>query len=132
MKIHGLKEVLNALTIDEKAIGDALQEGGEIILQQAKDNVHDDTGNLRSSVNMIVSKDSDGWIVSVGTNNPVGAYREFGTGGNTVVSDPYTPQYAMEWYVDGSGRSMPHPWLYPAYRQKRIEVVNLIKDSLLK
>jgi len=132
MKIHGLKEVLNALTVDEKAIGDALQEGGEIILQQAKDNVSPKDSTVASSYNMTVTRNENGWLVDVGSNMELAAFFEWGTGEHVVVPPETTDAYTMQWFKTGRGTLHAYPHLLPAFRQNRDKVVELIKKSLTK
>lgn len=132
MKIKGLDKALRALTIDESVVLDALEKGGKMILDQAKDNVHVLTGDLRNSLNMFVTKNENGWVVNVGSDLFYAAYEEFGSGENVKLPPEVSSEYGMQFYVSGKGHNFAHPYLHPAYRQHRDRVVKLIQDSVIK
>lgn len=130
MKIKGLDTVLKSLTIDENKIKNALEQGGKLILDQAKSNVHVLTGDLRNSLNMFVTRNEKGWTVNIGSDLFYAAYEEFGTGDRVVLPPEVSSDYGMQFYVSGKGYNYAHPYLFPAYRQHRAKVVELIKNSL--
>src|SRR5690606_41154940 len=75
-------------------------------------------------------RDDDGWTVSVFTDEKMGAYFEFGTGGFFVLPSEVDSAYTRRWYVNGRGTLHAAPWLFPAWRQNRDRVIELIKKSV--
>lgn len=130
MKVHGLQEALKRLNFDENKIKQALEDGGKLILDQAKANIAPQEGEVANSYNMFVTRDDQGWVVNVGSDLDLAAFFEFGTGDYVVIPSETTDAYTMQWFVNGKGTLHPVPHLYPAYRQYRDRVVELIKNSL--
>ena len=62
-------------------------------------------------------------------NKPYPAWIEFGTG--IYVSIPEgLEDYAMTFYVNGKGKILPHPFLFPAVERERVELIKRIKELL--
>ena len=130
MKIKGLEQAISRLKIDENKIKQALEQGGELILNQAKANVAIQGDDFQGLVQMEAKRDVDGWTVSVFTDEKMGAYFEFGTGGFFVLPSEVDSAYTRRWYVNGRGTLHAAPWLFPAWRQNRDRVIELIKKSV--
>ena len=130
MKIKGIEQAISRLKIDESKIKQALEQGGELILNQAKANVAIQGDDFQGLVQMDAKRDDDGWTVSVFTDEKMGAYFEFGTGGFFVLPSEVDSAYTRRWYVNGRGTLHAAPWLFPAWRQNRDRVIELIKKSL--
>lgn len=132
MKIKGLDNAIKQLTIDENKIKQALEQGGKLILDQAKANVHVQTGELKNSLNMFVKRnESGGWVVNVGSDLFYAAYEELGTGKNVKLPPEVASSYGMQFYVSGKGNNFAHPYLWPAYRQFRDDVVDLLRKAIV-
>jgi len=130
MKIKGIEQAISRLKIDESKIKQALEQGGELILNQAKANVAIQGDDFQGLVQMDAKRDDDGWTVSVFTDEKMGAYFEFGTGGFFVLPSEVDSAYTRRWYVNGRGTLHAAPWLFPAWRQNRDRVIELIKKSV--
>jgi len=130
MKIKGIEQAISRLKIDENKIKQALEQGGELILNQAKANVAIQGDDFQGLVQMEAKRDDDGWTVSVFTDEKMGAYFEFGTGGFFVLPSEVDSAYTRRWYVNGKGTLHAAPWLFPAWRQNRDRVIELIKKSV--
>ena len=130
MKIKGIEQAISRLKIDESKIKQALEQGGELILNQAKANVAIQGDDFQVLVQMEAKRDADGWTVSVFTDEKMGAYFEFGTGGFFVLPSEVDSAYTRRWYVNGKGTLHAAPWLFPAWRQHRDKAIQLIKESL--
>src|SRR5690606_3020478 len=130
MKIKGIEQAISRLKIDESKIKQALEQGGELILNQAKANVPIQGDEFQVLVQMDAKRDDDGCTVSVFTDEKMGAYFEFGTGGFFVLPSEVDSAYTRRWYVNGRGTLHAAPWLFPAWRQNRDRVIELIKKSL--
>ena len=130
MKIKGIEQAIKRLSVDESKIKQALEQGGELILNQAKANVAIQVDDFQWLVQMDTKRDADGWTVSVFTDEKMGAYFEFGTGGFYVLPSEVDSAYTRRWYVNGRGTLHAAPWLFPAWRQNRDRVIELIKNSV--
>lgn len=130
MKIKGIEQAIKRLSVDESKIKQALEQGGELILNQAKANVAIQGDDFQGLVQMEAKRDADGWTVSVFTDEKMGAYFEFGTGGFYVLPSEVDSAYTRRWYVNGKGTLHAAPWLFPAWRQNRDRVIELIKKSV--
>lgn len=130
MKIKGIEQAINRLNFDENKIKQALEQGGELILAQAKANVAIQGDDFQGLVQMEVKRDENGWTVSVFTDERMGAYFEFGTGGFFILPSEVDSAYARRWYVNGRGTLHAAPWLFPAWRVNRDRVIELIKKSV--
>lgn len=130
MKIKGIEQAIKRLNIDENKIRQALEQGGRLILEQAKSNVSIQGDDFQGLVEMGERRDADGWTVSVFTDEKMGAYFEFGTGGFYVLPSEVDSAYTRRWYVNGRGTLHAAPWLFPAWRQNRDKVIELIKKSV--
>jgi len=130
MKIKGIEQAIKRLSVDENKIRQALEQGGELILNQAKANVAIQGDDFQGLVQMEAKRDADGWTVSVFTDEKMGAYFEFGTGGFFVLPSEVDSAYTRRWYVNGRGTLHAAPWLFPAWRQNRDRVIELIKKSV--
>jgi hypothetical protein len=71
-------------------------------------------GDLRGSGNVNTQNPYLGIVAFGGSPAPYAPYVEFGTGENAVIPAGFS-KFAMEFYVNGKGRTMPHPYLIPAY-----------------
>lgn len=130
MKIKGLEQAIIRLNFDENKIKQALEQGGELILAQAKANVAIQGDDFQGLVQMEAKRDENGWTVSVFTDEKMGAYFEFGTGGFFVLPSEVDSAYARRWYINGRGTLHAAPWLFPAWRVNRDRVISLIRDAV--
>lgn len=130
MKIKGIEQAISRLNFDENKIKQALEQGGKLILDQAKANVAIQGDDFQGLVQMEAKRDDSGWTVSVFTDEKMGAYFEFGTGGFFVLPSEVDSAYARRWYVNGRGTLHAAPWLFPAWRVNAHNVVRLINHAL--
>lgn len=130
MKLKGIEQAISRLKIDENKIKQALEQGGELILAQAKSNVAIQGDDFQGLVQMEAKRDDSGWTVSVFTDERMGAYFEFGTGGFFVLPSEVDSAYTRRWFVNGRGTLHAAPWLFPAWRVNRDRVIRLINQSL--
>ena len=127
MKITGLDKVLRNLEFNDTKLRGAIRECGEIVEQSAIANIVEPI--LKPMVNKYDVIDRDFIGVNIGTDSEIGAYEEFGTGGFVVIPPETTPQYVMQWYVNGKGTLHPNPWLFPAWRNNKSRVFEIIKKA---
>lgn len=130
MKLKGIEQAISRLNFDENKIKQALEQGGELILAQAKSNVAIQGDDFQGLVQMEARRDDGGWTVSVFTDERMGAYFEFGTGGFFILPSEVDSAYTRRWYVNGRGTLHAAPWLFPAWRVNRDRVVRLVNQSL--
>lgn len=130
MKLKGIEQAINRLNFDENKIKQALEQGGELILAQAKSNVAIQGDDFQGLVQMEARRDENGLTVSVFTDEKMGAYFEFGTGGFFVLPSEVDSAYTRRWFVNGRGTLHAAPWLFPAWRVNRDRVIELIKKSV--
>jgi HK97 gp10 family phage protein len=89
----------------EKAIKEAVSRGGDAVRDAAKANAPVDTGELRDSIESIVS--SDGLSVEVGTDVPHGVFVELGT-----------------------SRMAAQPFLFPAFEREKAGILKDMAKSV--
>lgn len=147
-KITGLREFRSKLANIRGNIAEGidaeLEAAAENIELNAKMNVTDSVklaggksldvaGQLRNSFYL----ESSPLRKEVGVRNitingrfiPLGAYQEFGTGVYIDIP-PGLEDYAMTFYVNGRGRILPSPFLFPAVERERVEIIKRIKALL--
>lgn len=133
MKVKGIAELqkqLRRLEAQSKtAINKGLQETARLILNDALSRVPVDKGLLKGS--MGVENNSEEMTVTVYAAALYAAYQEFGSGQFTEVPKGYE-DYAREFYVDGSGRTRPQPFMFPALFANQEKLVPLIEAELVK
>lgn len=85
MKVKGLDSVIKGLDIDIDFEKELLEVGREV-LSEAKSNVHVDSGALRNSLDMRVSRgEGGGMVVSIGSDLEYAPYEEYGVGGGVFL-----------------------------------------------
>lgn len=137
MKITGLDKVLKSLEFDESKLTNAIEQAGKLILDSAKANVHVDSGELKSSLNMQVTKTKDSIVANIGSNLFYAPFEEFGTGDNVFIVQNDSgyifttndKQYASQFKRSGRGRKYAHPYLFPALFNNKSKVLELIKKA---
>lgn len=128
-KIKGLNELKKELTKMERSV--PLEVDKEIkaiadsILADALSRVPTDKGLLRASA--FVERIEGGY--TVGFSAKYAPYQEFGSGQFTEVPTGYD-DYAMEFYVDGSGKTRPQPFLFPAFLSRRDKITDDLEVKL--
>ena len=121
-KVVGMAKVLREIDRLERGIDREVEEEikrvCDLILSDALSRVPVDKGGLKASA--YVNRISNGW--AVGFSATYAPYQEFGSGSYTVVPSGYN-DFAMEFFVDGSGTTRPQPFLFPAFLAKRDNIV---------
>lgn len=130
MKITGLQSCLNALRFDESRIETILETAGSKILADTKSGVAEVDTEVANTYNKITEKEDGKISVNVGSDDRRSAWTEFGTGEFVVIPDPATPEYAMNWYINGKGKRRPHASLMPAFKIEKPNIIQDIKDEL--
>lgn len=102
-----------------------LKKVADAILADAVNRVPVDKGLLKASA--FVEKTENGW--TIGFSAKYAPYQEFGSGSLTEVPTGYE-SYAMEFYVDGSGRTPAQPFLFPAFLKQRDSIVDKLAQGL--
>lgn len=125
-----LQKQLRRLEAQSKsAINKGLQETARLILNDALSRVPVDKGLLKGS--MGVENNSEEMTATVYAAALYSAYQEFGAGPFTEVPKGFE-DYAREFYVDGSGRTRPQPFMFPALFANQEKLVPLIEAELVK
>jgi HK97 gp10 family phage protein len=128
-KITGLKELQRELTKMEtdipKQVEAELKGIADGILADAVARVPVDKGLLRGSA--FVEKIDGGW--TIGFSAKYSPYQEFGSGPFTEVPTGYE-DFAREFYIDGTGKTKPQPFLFPAFLAKRDGIVDELEQAL--
>lgn len=132
MQIKGLQNCLNALKFDDSIVEKALNEAGSNILASVKSGMSSVDSTVASSYNMTVSRDSNGWVLNVGSDIELSAFYEFGTGGYVVVPSETTDAYTMQWFKTGKGTLRPHSVLFPAVRIEVPKLVTALNEAIKK
>jgi HK97 gp10 family phage protein len=92
----------------------SVRRNADQIFEEALSAVHVKDNHLRSSGNVNTQNPYLGIVAFGGSPAPYAPYVEFGTGENVAIPAGFA-KFAMEFYVNGKGRTMPHPYLIPAY-----------------
>lgn len=128
-KVNGLKKLLRDIDKIERNIDIEtqleLKKVADGILSDALSRIPVDKGQLKASA--FVEAIDGGW--TVGFSAKYAPYQEFGAGPFTEVPNGYE-DYAMEFYIDGTGTTRPQPFLFPAFLSKRDSIVDDISDAL--
>lgn len=130
MKIKGIEQAISRLNFDENKIKQALEQGGELILSQAKAGIQAQSSVLANSYNMFVERTESGWVVNVGSDLDLAAFYEFGTGDFVVVPSEVTDAYTYQWFVNGRGTLHAVPHLYPPWRINAPKIIENIQRAL--
>lgn len=88
----------------------------------------DPDGTIAQSINAIPKNGGITWSIAV-NQVPMGAYIEFGTGVYVDIP-PGWEDIAWQFYVNGRGRLLPHPYLYPAYSAAMTHYSQDLRDAL--
>jgi HK97 gp10 family phage protein len=132
-KLKGFKSVerqLRNLERDsQKAINKGIQQTARLILAQALSNIPVDKGLLKAS--MGIENLPDEMLAKVYAAALYAPYQEFGAGAFTEVPQGFE-EYAMEFYVDGTGKTQPQPFLFPALFANQEKLIPLIEAELIK
>jgi HK97 gp10 family phage protein len=118
MEIKGIKTVTARFKkLSKRAdlqVKSSVQRNTDQIFDEALANVPIDRGFLRDSGNANTQNPYLGIVYFGGDLAPYAPYVEFGTGENTEVPQGFD-KFAMQFYVNGQGRTKPHPYLIPAF-----------------
>lgn len=132
-KLKGLKSVerqINNIERDsQKAINKGIQETARLILNDALSRVPVDKGLLKASMGM--ESNTDEMNAKVFAAALYAPYQEFGSGPFTEVPEGFS-EYAREFYVDGSGKTHPQPFMFPALFANQEKLLPLIEAELIK
>lgn len=131
-KVTGVAQYKNSLRQYAKAVqqaaNEALKQGAENIASNARANCR--VPSIASTINM--GKSANGYEVT--TQGVQSAYLEFGTGNFAAATTSNMPKdwkdMAMEFYINGLGRSPAQPYLYPAYTRERAVIETEIKNKI--
>jgi HK97 gp10 family phage protein len=133
VKIKGLDDLRNRLKGLEKesktAINKGIQETAKLILSDMLSRIPVDKGLLRASTG--IENKPDELTAIVYAKALYAAYQEFGSGAFTEVPAGYE-DYAMEFYVDGTGTTKPQPFMFPALFANQEKLVPLVEAELIK
>lgn len=128
-KVRGLEELQRELkNLEQEVYKEAkaeLKKIAEEILADAVSRVHVKRGQLKSSA--FITETRTGY--KIGFDIGYAAYVEFGTGDFVVVPQGYE-SFAMEFYVNGEGKSRPQPFLFPAFLARRDNIVKEIEQKI--
>ena len=121
----GLKKVTNSLDrlekLAEKVYGDVEKNTAEEIAGDAKvilSRVSTDKGRLVQSLKAWKNGDDGGY--KAGSQVHYAPYVEFGTGyGFKDYPFEEWEEYARDFYVNGLGRMLPSPYLFPAFQKNK-------------
>lgn len=138
IKITGQQELIKALSKfgeeAERRVDQITHASATRIADQAKLNAPRANAEINIAQGINVAKESKLFYTVNVQAVPIAAYLEFGTGAFVKVA-PEWRGMAWEFYVNGTGRLHPQPYLYPAYtRGKKIYEDNLkaLLDQLTK
>lgn len=134
-EIKGLQQVRQRIEKFSKALSDdvdeILSEGAHNIAEAARNNAPKGaTGALKASIS---ADTTEKWNKTISANVPYAAYVEFGTGShvfeNKIGFDfaPEVKAFAEEFYVNGKGRQMATPYLFPALESEKLRIIQNIK-----
>jgi HK97 gp10 family phage protein len=105
----------------------SVQRNTDQILDEALQNVPIDRGFLRDSGDKNTQNPYLGIVTFGGDLAPYAPYVEFGTGENAEIPEGFD-EFAMKFYVNGQGRTKPHPYLIPAFiKYKKIFLQDMKK-----
>ena len=128
-KVKGLKELQRELTKAQSEIPKQVERELKVIadgiLADALARVPVYKGDLKSSA--FVEKIEGGY--TIGFSIKYAPYVEFGSGPLTEVPVGYE-DFAREFYVDGSGKTRPQPFLFPAFLAKRDGIVDELEKGI--
>lgn len=139
IKTEGFNELLRAMDNYSKDLGDQV----DVILSNGAQNIESEAraaaprGNTGALASSISSNVSERFNKRVSVEVPYAAYVEFGTGirvfENKIgfVYSPELQSYANEFFVNGKGTMPATPFLFPAFENKKQEIINQIKEALL-
>lgn len=128
-KVTGLKELQRELDSAAreipKEVDQEIKRIADEILNVAISKVPVKMGALKGS--SFIEKIEGGY--TIGFSIKYAPYIEFGSGPLTEVPKGYE-SFAMEFYVDGSGRNSPQPFLFPAFLSRRDKIVEEIETKI--
>ena len=106
-----------------------LLRASSTIEMKAKMNAPVDLGKLRQSIFHRVNNTE--LTAEVGATEFYAPYVEFGTGQYVQVDSDFR-DLAMEFYVNGQGKTRPKPFLIPAFYSERNKFIQNIKNIVRK
>lgn len=113
----------------------ALRAGAKVYLEQVKQNIPVEHGDLRKSARITTRKGRDGQVsASVKVGNSVAFYAhmvEFGTRAHTITARGMTVNGAVVRSVDHPG-ARPHPFMRPAADEKFGSAVAAVQMQIRK
>lgn len=128
-KVTGLAELnreIERMARDiPKQIDIELKKFADSVLADAVSRVPVDKGLLKASA--FVEKIEGGYVI--GFSAKYAPYQEFGSGPFTEVPNGFEA-YAKEFYVDGSGKTKPQPFLFPPFLQRRESIIQEIEEGI--
>lgn len=130
IRVSGNKAVLSGLDDYGKRIQAGVQkEMKEWALKTEREAKSDAKPEFANTIN--ADTDNNGLVWTVGTNELIAAYHEFGTG-TFVKVHPDQRNYAWTFYVNGQGTLRPSPFLFANARKNFEIMVKNIKELLEK
>lgn len=135
-EIKGLQQVRARVEKVSQALSTGvdgiLSEGAHNIAELARSNAPmGASGKLKASISADVSEK---WNKIVSANAPYAAYVEFGTGSHVFENKrgfdfaPEVKEFAKEFYVNGQGKQMARPFLFPALEREKVRIIQNIKQ----
>lgn len=117
MVVKGLDKIENWLSRDiDIAVDNVLNDWAKDVVNKASNRAIKD---VKNDFKYEVTKSGDSFVITLQNTNILGAYSEFGTGGQVFVSTAYnfTPEdqeYASNFIRTKKGKLKPTPALYPS------------------
>lgn len=129
VELNGLKELNRALNKAAKDIAKnvdfELKRIASEILQSALNKVPDSRGMLKSSA--YINKIDNGWVI--GFSAKYAPYVEFGTGPLVEIPVGYE-DFAMEFFVNGSGHTPAQPFFLNTFIARKDTIVDELASKL--
>lgn len=136
LDVKGFDEVLKKLDTKtyEQDITDELEAFGADVSRDAKQilasRLKHSMGGLINSIDFIPGR----MRVEIVANKDYAAYVEFGTGPYAAAYvpslEPEFQAYAMQFFVNGKGRTPATPFLYPSYEKNRLKLMDRLRNFI--
>lgn len=126
--LSGLLAKMRRLEADtQKAAQKGILKTAKAIEATAKAKAPVNTAELQKSIGTEV-KENTTYVFASARHAP---YIEFGTGTRVDIPKGYE-EYALEFFVDGSGHTGPKPFLFPAFFQHQGELLPNVDEEIKK
>lgn len=135
MNIKGLSDIDRLLNSDfNSEVEDVLKGWAQEVISKASSRA---ITQVRNDFGYDISLTENGYVVTLKNTNILGAYSEFGTGGQVFDSSLYNfskedKEYAYNFFKTGKGTLKATPALYPSYFEKRNQLAIKLADAINK